>query len=73
MYIPSTVTYIGHHAFWDAVYKENDELMGITEIDVAADEETFENNCETGDQWRPQYDYMLFKKSVSLNYSAERK
>lgn len=73
MYIPSTVTYIGHHAFWDAVYKENDELMGITEIDVAAAEETFENNCETGDQWRPQYDYMLFKKSVSLNYSAERK
>ncbi|MFR5875339.1 MAG: leucine-rich repeat protein [Eubacterium sp.] len=73
MYIPSSVTYIGHHALWDAVYKEGDELMGITEIDVAADEASFESNCETGDQWRPQYDYMLFKKSVSLNYSAERK
>lgn len=73
VYIPSTVTYIGHHAFWDAVYKEDGELKGVTEIDVAADEETFEHNCETGDQWRPQYDYMLFKKSVNLNYSAERK
>ncbi len=73
VYIPSTVTYIGHHAFWDAVYKEDGELKGVTEIDVAADEETFEHSCETGDQWRPQYDYMLFKKSVNLNYSAERK
>lgn len=73
VYIPSTVTYIGHHAFWDAVYKEGGELKGVAEIDVAADEETFKQNCKTGDQWRPQYDYMLFKKSVNLNYSAERK
>lgn len=73
MYIPSSVTYIGHHAFWDAVYKENKELKGIVSIDAGADENTFENNCETGDQWRPQYDYMLFKKSVDVNYSAERK
>ena len=28
----------------------------------------------TGDQWRPQYDYMAFKKSVPVNYGvAERK
>lgn len=73
MYIPSSVTYIGHHAFWDAVYKENKELKGIVSIDAGADENTFENNCETGDQWRPQYDYMLFKKSVDVNYSADRK
>lgn len=73
MYIPSSVTYIGHHAFWDAVYKENKELKGVTFIDVGADENTFESNCETGDQWRPQYDYMLFKKSIDVNYSADRK
>lgn len=72
LYIPSSVKFIGHHAFWDAVYKENDELKGITAIDVGADEKTFEK-CETGEQWRPQYDYMLFKKSVDLNYSAQRK
>ncbi|MGN0521962.1 MAG: leucine-rich repeat protein, partial [Eubacterium sp.] len=41
MYIPSSVTYIGHHAFWDAVYKEDKELKGISEINVAADEQTF--------------------------------
>ncbi|MDE6767853.1 MAG: leucine-rich repeat domain-containing protein, partial [Eubacterium sp.] len=58
VYIPSSVTYIGHHAFWDAVYKENKELRGVTAIDVGADEEIFGRNCETGDQWRPQYDYM---------------
>lgn len=72
LYIPSSVKFIGHHAFWDAVYKENDELKGITAIDVGADEKTFEK-CETGEQWRPQYDHMLFKKSVDLNYSAQRK
>lgn len=71
LYIPSTVKYIGHHAFWDAVYKENGELKGVTAINVAADEEAFKD-CETGDQWRPQYDYMLFKKSVDINYSAQR-
>ena len=72
MYIPSSVTYIGHHAFWDACYKEDDQVLGVAQIDAGADEETFDNQVETGDQWRPQYDYMLFKKSVDVNYSAER-
>ena len=71
MYIPSSVTYIGHHAFWDAIYKENKELKGITAINTDADEETF-SKVETGVEWRPKYDYMLFKKSVDVNYSAER-
>ncbi|MCD7723435.1 MAG: leucine-rich repeat domain-containing protein [Clostridiales bacterium] len=72
IYIPASVTYIGHHAFWDAVYKENGELYGISAINVALDEETWKNNVTTGDQWRPQYDYNLFKKSVDINYSAAR-
>ncbi|MDE6111250.1 MAG: leucine-rich repeat domain-containing protein, partial [Eubacterium sp.] len=67
MYIPSSVTYIGHHAFWDAIYKENKELKGITAINTDANEETF-SKVETGDEWRPKYDYMLFKKSVDINY-----
>ncbi|MGN0534984.1 MAG: leucine-rich repeat protein [Eubacterium sp.] len=71
MYLPKSVTYIGHHAFWDAVYEENKELRGITQISTGATEEEFEN-VETGDQWRPQYDYKLFKKSVDVNYGAER-
>lgn len=71
MYLPSSVKYIGHHAFWDAVYKEDDELKGIKQIDTGASEEEFAG-VETGDQWRPQYDYMLFKKSVDVNYSAQR-
>ncbi len=72
MYIPESVTYIGHHAFWDTVYKENGELVGVTQINVQADKDTFSSNVKTGDQWRPQYDYMLFKKSVDIAYSAER-
>lgn len=71
MYLPKSVTYIGHHAFWDAVYEENKELRGITQISTGATEEEFKN-VETGDQWRPQYDYKLFKKSVDVNYGAER-
>lgn len=71
-YIPESVTYIGHHAFWDTVYKENDELRGVTEINVAASEECFESAVKTGNSWRPQYDFLLFKKSVEIVYCSER-
>ncbi len=71
VYIPESVTYIGHHAFWDTVYKENGELKGVTKIDVAFSEEEF-NNLEIGDDWKPKYDYLLFKKSVDTIYGAER-
>lgn len=72
VYLPSSITYIGHHAFWDTVYKEGDELRGVTEINTALDENSFNNNVDTGDQWRPQYDYLLFKKSIDVNYAAQR-
>ncbi len=71
LYIPESVNHIGHHAFWDTVYKEGGELKGVTEINVAADEDGFKDTV-LGDQWRPQYDYMLFKKSVGINYAAQR-
>ncbi len=72
LYIPSSVTFIGHHAFWDTVFKEDGELKGITAVNVASDEETFNKSTTLGNHWRGQYDYMLFKKSVPINYSAER-
>lgn len=72
MYIPSSVKEIGHHALWDAVYKEDKDLKGITQIDIESDENTFNSSCNVGQQWRPQYDYMLFKKSVGLNFSSKR-
>lgn len=71
MYLPKSVKHIGHHAFWDAVYEENGELRGITQINTGATAEDF-STVEAGDQWRPQYDYKLFKKSVDINYGAER-
>ena len=71
MYIPASVTHIGHHAFWDTCYKEDGEVKGVAFIDVEADEDTFKQG-ELGDQWRPEYDYHLFKKAVAVNYSAAR-
>lgn len=72
VYIPSSVTYIGHHAFWDTVYKQDGNLMGVTEIHVALSEEEFKEKVDCGDHWRPQYDYLLFKKDIDTVYSAER-
>ena len=71
VYIPESVKYIGHHAFWDTVYKDGDTLCGVTVINVAASEEAFDE-VKVGDSWRPQYDYMLFKKSIDIAYGAER-
>ncbi len=71
VYIPESVTYIGHHAFWDTVYKEDGELKGVTGINVACSEEEF-NNLEVGDDWKPKYDYLLFKKAVETVFEAER-
>ncbi|MCH5317379.1 MAG: leucine-rich repeat domain-containing protein [Eubacterium sp.] len=73
MYVPASVKYIGHHAFWDMCYKDGKEIKGMLEINLGADEDTFKSETETGDQWRPWYDYMLFKKSIDINYSAARR
>lgn len=72
VYIPESITYIGHHAFWDTVYKENDDLCGVTCINVALSEENFKSKVDTGNSWRPQYDFLLFKKSVEIVYNSER-
>lgn len=71
MFIPESVTYIGHHAFWDTCYKEGDEIKGVSEIVVAHSEEEFKN-VEIGNSWRPQYDFMLFKKSIGVVYEGTR-
>ncbi len=71
VYIPSSVKVIGHHAFWDTVYKEDGELKGVTQINIGMSEEEFKN-VECGDRWRPQYDFLLFKKSVDMVFDAQR-
>ena len=76
MYIPKNVTYIGHHAFWDSVYKDKSDesgnnLRGITQMNIAASEEEFKT-YEIGSSWRPKYDYLLFKKTIDTVYNAER-
>ncbi len=71
VYIPETVKYIGHHAFWDTVYKEDGNLKGVSVMNVAVSEEDF-NKLEVGDNWIPQYDYMLFKKNIDVEYNCER-
>ena len=75
IYFPSSVKKIGHHCMWEAVYKDEDtkELSGITELYVAADEETFKENCDLGESWRPEYNNGLFSRKVPVNYGATRK
>lgn len=72
MYIPESVTYIGHHAFWDTVYKDGDNLKGIVQINVGLSEEEFKSVVDTGNSWRPQYDFLLFKKSIDVVYNSDR-
>nr|MCR4593988.1 hypothetical protein [Clostridiales bacterium] len=76
MYIPASVKYIGHHAFWDSVYKEknddnDNDLKGITKMNIACSKEEFDK-LEIGSSWRPKYDYLLFKKTIDTEYNAER-
>ena len=71
VYIPESVKHIGHHAFWDTVYKEDGNLKGVTVMNVAVSEGAF-NKLEVGDNWIPQYDYMLFKKNIDIVYGCER-
>ncbi len=70
--IPSTVTYIGHHAFWDTVYKNDDNFEGAKEVLISMSEEEFNQNVETGDQWRAQYKNGLLNKKVALVFDAEK-
>ena len=71
MYIPSSIKEIKHHALWESCYTEDKELKGVTVINYGGDQAAFDK-VKTGDQWRAQYDYMLFKKSVGINYNAQR-
>ena len=71
-YIPSSVTYLGHHAFWDTCYKEDDQIKGVDVLNIAHSEEEFKN-ITVGDDWLPEYDHILFKKPVDKNFSAKRK
>ena len=72
VYIPESVTYIGHHAFWDTCYKEDGEIKGVSVINIAVSEEEFEENVFAGDHWKPQYDYLLFKKYIDVKFDSER-
>lgn len=70
--IPSSVTYIGHHAFWDTVEKSGDGFSGYFKINISMTEEEFKNNVDAGDQWLPQYDNGLFDKKVELIFEAKQ-
>lgn len=76
MYLPESVKTIKHHAFWDAAFKNTDtkQIEGIAAINTPlASKDEFNSKVETGDQWRPQYDYMAFKKSIDVNYGVKER
>lgn len=72
VYIPASVKFIGHHAFWESCYEEGGEIKGIPALNIALSKEEFKSSVETGDQWTPIYDHNLLKK-IPVNYGAERK
>lgn len=72
MYIPSSVKKIGHHAFWDSMYKEDKEVKGLKTINVALDENKFKESCELGESWLPEYNNGLFNKKAEVVYGAQR-
>lgn len=67
--IPASVTHIGHHAFWDTVYKQETYFEGNEHIYIASSEEEF-SKVETGDNWIPTYDSGLLNKKVDLIYDT---
>lgn len=72
VFIPSSVTFIGHHAFWEDSYADKGEIRGLPEINVAKTKEEFKKTTETGDEWVPIYDSNLLRK-IPVNYEAARK
>ena len=72
MFIPASVKTIGHHAFWDTCFKEDGEVKGVSVMHAALDEAQFRANVDAGDHWLPSYDYYLFKKTIDVDYGAER-
>ncbi len=69
--IPSSVKYIGHHAFWDCVEKIDGNLSGYKVINISMTEEEFDA-IEIGNNWLPQYDNGLLDKKVELVFGAEK-
>ena len=72
LFVPASVTKIGHHAFWDTCYKEDGELRGVSEIAVALDKDAFHAGATLGDHWIPQISTGLFPKNIPVNYGAQR-
>lgn len=71
MYIPSSVKYIGHHAFWDTCYKDGGNVEGVNAMNIAVSEDEFAK-VEVGGDWCPKYDNGLFKKQIDIAYSQQR-
>ena len=69
--IPSTVKYIGHHAFFDTAEKKDGAFLGYEKVYIGMSEEEFKN-VETGGQWIPEYDSGLLDKKVELVYGVEK-
>lgn len=69
--IPSSIKYIGHHAFFDTAEKRDGGFLGYDKVYIGMSEEEFEN-VETGSQWIPEYDSGLLDKKVELVFDAEK-
>lgn len=68
VYIPSSVNHIGHHAFFNCIYKDGD-WNGLLDVNVAVSEDEFKSNAVAGDQWVSEYSFLNY---IDVNYGAQR-
>lgn len=72
LYVPSSVKQIDHNAFYNMTFKSDDEIEGVAQVNVQADEESFSANTKLGSSWLPKIDAGLFEKDVEVIYSSVR-
>ena len=72
VFIPASVEFIGHHAFWDTAYLEDGEIKGLSQINTELSKEDFKAKVDTGDEWVPVYNSNLLKR-IPVEYGSTRK
>lgn len=72
VYIPSSVKFIGHHAFWDTAYSADGGIAGLKDIHTELTKDEFKKSVDTGDEWIPVYNSNLLKR-VPVEYGTARR
>ncbi len=70
--IPSSVTFIGHNAFYDTCSEDNGVFYGYDKVYYAGTEDEL-SKIELGATWQPTYDGLFFDIKVDIIYGTEKR